>query len=204
MFVTQNLGASPSLLQKSGDWVTVSYSGVAAPTKNDWVGLYAPVDVDFTRYVPIKFQFCASSPDYMKTGSGSIKFRILNVRDDLIFALLRNGIILSSFTLHLQIYNQKTMTMMHACIGTDHGVVAAKSNAVSFLHRNEPTQGHLALTDHQDEMRVTWTTHNSSTPTVRWGESSGQYTHYTGATTTTYTKVTHLTILTCKIDRLDV
>eukprot|EP00244_Chara_vulgaris_P002338 TRINITY_DN1408_c0_g1_i6.p1 TRINITY_DN1408_c0_g1~~TRINITY_DN1408_c0_g1_i6.p1 ORF type:complete len:617 (+),score=86.88 TRINITY_DN1408_c0_g1_i6:193-1851(+) len=102
-------------------------------------------------------------PDHVKYGSGSVQFRLLNMRDDYRFVLVRNW-------------------------GTK-PVVISRSNTVAFSNYDEPTQIHLALTGKQGEMRVTWTTRGRGrAPYVRWGMTAGEYTSSCPANTTTYTR----------------
>ena len=58
-----NLHADPSLLNKSGEWVNVSWNGVFFPTKQDWLGVWvlpnSSVAIDARKQAPIKFQVCA-------------------------------------------------------------------------------------------------------------------------------------------------
>ena len=54
---TIKLVASPNSLEHSGDWVTVSWSGVCSPSVEDWIGVYTPPpSVDPKHHAPVKFQ----------------------------------------------------------------------------------------------------------------------------------------------------
>ena len=57
---TIKLVASPNALEHSGDWVTVSWSGVSYPSFEDWIGVYTPPtngnSVDPQKQAPVKFQ----------------------------------------------------------------------------------------------------------------------------------------------------
>ena len=57
---TIKLVASPNTLEHSGDWVTVSWSGVSYPNFEDWIGVYTPPtngnSVDPQKQAPVKFQ----------------------------------------------------------------------------------------------------------------------------------------------------
>ena len=52
--------ADPPQLNKSGEWVNISWNGVYFPTKDDWVGVWvlpnASVSIDAKKQAPIKFQ----------------------------------------------------------------------------------------------------------------------------------------------------
>ena len=48
-----------SLLESSGEWVNVSWSGVSNPIGDDWIGVYSPPvnnSIDPAAYAPVKFQ----------------------------------------------------------------------------------------------------------------------------------------------------
>lgn len=54
-----SLTVTPSLLENSGSWVTVSWIGVTNPAISDWVGVYSPPvksSIDPINHAPIKFQ----------------------------------------------------------------------------------------------------------------------------------------------------
>ena len=57
---TIKLVASPNTLEHSGDWVTVSWTGVSYPNFEDWIGVYTPPtngsSVDPQKQAPVKFQ----------------------------------------------------------------------------------------------------------------------------------------------------
>ncbi len=63
----------------------------------------------------------------------------------------------------------------------------ALSATVLTLCMGEIGQGHLAVTQDPTRMLISWTTKNSTTPKVKWGLTSGQYTASSNGTTTTYT-----------------
>lgn len=101
----------------NGEFVTVSWSGVSAPSDGDWVGVYSPSTTDMLTHVPIKFQVLHAVPPFMSTlfvadllpspvsqfankssthatsGSGSLRFQLLNLRADYIFSFMRGGIV---------------------------------------------------------------------------------------------------------------
>ena len=51
-------GVAPATLESSGEWVTVTWSGVANPSKQDMVALFVAngTTVDIKKHGPIKFQ----------------------------------------------------------------------------------------------------------------------------------------------------
>ena len=74
----------------------------------------------------VRAQYASASKDYLETGAGSYKFRIVNFRARVVFAFIRETL-----------------------VGPK---VVAVSNFVSFKNYNEPLQQHLALTNKSDEM----------------------------------------------------
>ena len=71
-------------------------------------------------------QYANASKDYLETGAGSYKFRIVNFRARVVFAFIRGTLV--------------------------EPTVVAVSNFVSFKNYNEPLQQHLALTNKSNEM----------------------------------------------------
>jgi len=58
---TISLHVNTTLLAQSGDWVTVTWENVDAPSSNDWIGVYSPPingTIDAIKHAPIKFQVC--------------------------------------------------------------------------------------------------------------------------------------------------
>jgi len=152
--------ASPNALKKSGEWVTVQFSGVKSPSHGDWIGVYSPADADVHHTAPIKYKFAWESAGFLHTGKGALKFRLLNMRHDYSFALFRNG--------------------------TYYPVMVAQSQAVHFKNYNEPLQGHLSLTGKATEMRVVWVTRDAHKPKVLYGTRPNQCTASVHAKSTTY------------------
>lgn len=145
----------------NGEFVTVEWSGVSDPSEGDWIGVYSPSTVDMSLHVPIKFQFANHSANYMSTGSGSLRFQLLNLRADYVFAFARNSL----FT----------------------PTIAAVSNVVTFADYNKPFQVHLALTNDLAFMKVMWVTLNASAPSVTWGQAGSEVSKTTSAVSATYT-----------------
>ena len=52
--------ATPHTLSKSGEWVTIEWSGVDQPTNDDWVGVWVlpsvDLDIDTKTQAPVKYQ----------------------------------------------------------------------------------------------------------------------------------------------------
>jgi len=156
-----SIEASPSLLNRSGEWVHVVFSGIPDPDEGDWIGVYSPPGR--VQNAPIKFKFANVSKGYLNTGSGSLSFQLINMRAAYGFIFFRNG--------------------------TDYPVAIGFSNAVEFRNYNEPLQGHLANTDTWSSLRISWNNgENEGDQIVKWGTQSKHYTESTRANTSTYRK----------------
>jgi len=70
--------------------------------------------------------------------------------------------------------------------------VVAQSPTITFANPNEPTGVHIALTEVPGQVRVSWsswnTTATGAVPVVRWGATNGKWLGTQQATTTTYTR----------------
>ena len=123
------------------------------PSTGDWVGLFLVANntsvIDPKHHAPTKYQYCYVARYHMECGIGFLRFRMVNMRGVYRAGLFRGGF--------------------------DNPVLAAVSNAVTFKNPNEPLHGHLALTGNPTEMRLVWTTRDSSKPQVKWGTESGEY-----------------------------
>ena len=56
-----SLTVSPTKLNKTGEWITVTWTGVSKPAKDDWIGVYSPPvnqSIDPVKHAPVKFQVC--------------------------------------------------------------------------------------------------------------------------------------------------
>ncbi|XP_074309639.1 putative inactive purple acid phosphatase 1 [Silene latifolia] len=154
---------SPSIIghgRNSIEWVSVKFS-YPSPTIDDWIGVFSPADFSASTCVqenskvippvlctaPIKFQYANfSSPKYAHTGTGSLKFQLINQRSDFSFGLFTGGLLYPK--------------------------LVAVSNAVSFANPKAPVYPRLAQGKSWDEMTVTWTSGYSideAIPVVQWG-----------------------------------
>ena len=125
-----NISATPTMVTDLG-WVTVTFSALS-PKSTDWVAAYSPAAANITGSAPVEwFTAAAFGAAYLTTGVGSLRFQLINMREDYAFAFLRGG--------------QKSPTL------------AAMSNAVDFFSRNQPRAPRLALTSDGSGMTVTWT-----------------------------------------------
>ncbi|XP_062502844.1 uncharacterized protein LOC134179856 [Corticium candelabrum] len=155
-----SIEAAPTVLQTSGSFVQVTWSGVSKPSKHDWIGVYAPREADYTKKAPIKYQYAHASSTHMSHGFGSLRFHMVNMRTDIGFVFFRHGI--------------------------HHPAVASVSNRVIFQNPNEPLQIHLALTHNPRTISVSWVSGAVSNPQVKWGELSEKYSHWSKAVWSTY------------------
>ncbi|KAL2484678.1 putative inactive purple acid phosphatase 9 [Abeliophyllum distichum] len=79
-----SISVTPRSISKSGDSITIQWSGIDSPEKLDWLGIYSPADSshkDFIGYV-----FLSSSPGWV-SGSGSIRIPLVNLRSDYHFRI---------------------------------------------------------------------------------------------------------------------
>lgn len=157
--------ASPSLLRKKGEtvqWVNVKF-GCASPAATDWIGVFSPAKFNGSTCspesgpeedqspllctAPIKFQYANySTANYVKTGNGSLKLRLINQRADFAFALFAGGL--------------------------TNPVLLAISNTISFLNPKAPVYPRLSQGKLWNEMAVTWTSGyniDEAIPVVKWG-----------------------------------
>lgn len=141
----ENSGASircnVTVLKGAHTWVEVSWSGLRAGAYDDYIAVF-PAGADPLESAPIKYQWAARSPSHLLLGAGATTFRLLNMRQDLRIALVRNGL--------------------------QFPVIAAWSQVVKVAHPNQPMQGHLSLTGKQGEVMVQWVTRDKGKPAVRW------------------------------------
>jgi hypothetical protein len=153
--------ASPNVLHENAEFVTVVYEGVQNPTKNDWIGVYSPANVDIKNTSPVKYKWATVSDNYLRTGSGSTTFRLLNMRSDYAFVFFTNG--------------------------TASPIAVGKSNSVSFTNYNYPAHARIALTHTPGQIKVTWVSNEAKSPQVKYGTRPGVYSHTAPATSFTYT-----------------
>ncbi|PRW45579.1 Metallo-dependent phosphatase [Chlorella sorokiniana] len=142
-------------------WVEVVWSGVPGGRYDDYIALFA-ADASPLASAPMKWGWAARSPSHIKLGVGSLEFRLLNMRQDLRFALVRNGL--------------------------QFPTVVAWSEVVRVEQPNEPMQGHLSLTGVPGEVRVQWVTRDRGQPAVRWGTASGSLQHSAAGDSLTYSR----------------
>ncbi len=143
---------SPLLIANDGV-VTVSFSTTAPPSTLDWIGAFSPTNPSLVvTSVPVKYGKCKSSPGYMTTGVGSIAFGLTNLRANVAFYYFVGG--------------TKNSTL-----------VATSSQFVSFVNINQPLRNRIVPTGNPNVLSLLWSTANATAPMVKWGSSSGSYTH---------------------------
>lgn len=150
------ISVSPKTLVKSGDSVTIRWSGDDSPSKLDWIGIYSPATSshdDFIGYV-----FLSSSPGW-ENGSGSISIPLVNLRSTYQFRIFRWN--------ESEIDDARTDADHNPLPGT--GRVAAVSEKVGFEPGRGPEQVHLSLTGRDGEMRVMFVTGDRKDCFVRYG-----------------------------------
>ncbi|KAM0834857.1 hypothetical protein ACQ4PT_063320 [Festuca glaucescens] len=154
--------ASPKLLGSRGEdtaWVAVDFH-VPHASDDDWIGVFSPSEFNASTCpgshgsgpgpvicsAPIKFQFANYSSGYAGSGKGTLKFQLINQRQDFSFGLFTGG--LSNPTL------------------------VAVSNKIAFANPKAPVYPRLALGKTWNEMTVTWTSGyaiSEAYPFVEWG-----------------------------------
>ncbi|PWA52691.1 purple acid phosphatase [Artemisia annua] len=126
--------ASPLVLGLKGqtsEWLTLTLHN-PNPSIDDWVGVFSPANF--------------STPNYKDTGKASMKFRLINQRSDISFALFSGGL--------------------------SKPKLVAVSNSVTFANPNAPNYPRLAQGKTWNEMTVTWTSGygiEKAEPFVEWG-----------------------------------
>ncbi|KAL3687672.1 hypothetical protein R1sor_013981 [Riccia sorocarpa] len=179
--------AKPAYLGVKGesyDWATVTYES-GNPSPSDWIAVFSPAsfngslcleDLNGTAHkklhepyicsAPVKFQYANfSNDDYVTTGKGSIRLRLINRREDYSFGLYTGGF--------------------------DNPVLVAVSNKVQFANPKAPVWPRLAVGKQWDEMTVTWTSGYSAAearPIVWWKSEEDSDWKVTVAVTITYTR----------------
>ena len=157
-----SISLGSSTLHGMGETVNATFSGISSryPGSDDWVGVWspAPTDGNYTRTSPTKYKMV--TPD--ASGAGTVSLWLLNMREDVVVAYMTGGLRAP--------------------------VMLAVSAVARFDNTDMPMHVHLALTGDVTEMRVDWTSAQSSGLWVRWGLHPTNLTHtLKTVTTTTYT-----------------
>ncbi|KAF8694942.1 hypothetical protein HU200_038049 [Digitaria exilis] len=160
--------ASPDVLGKNGEdsaWVTVNVTA-PSPSAGHWVALFSPADFGYglPSYLLV-YMFANVSPSFMSSGSGNLRFLVINQRSDYAFGLFSGG--------------------------KDNPKLIAISNKVSFANSKAPVFPRLSQGKEWNEMAVTWTSGyniNEAYPFVEWKMKGGESSKRTPAGTLTYTR----------------
>uniref|UniRef100_A0A166EBS0 Purple acid phosphatase N-terminal domain-containing protein n=1 Tax=Daucus carota subsp. sativus TaxID=79200 RepID=A0A166EBS0_DAUCS len=170
-----SISFSPKTLSKSGDPVTIKWSGVDAPSELDWVGIYSPPNSSKDHYIGY---FNLSKSETWQSGSGSLTFPLVNLRSNYQFRIFR------WFESEV---NPKHRDHDHNPIpGTKHLLV--ESEELGFEPGRGPEQVHLALTGQDGEMRVMFVTHDGKESFVKYGSSQDDMDRVVGTKVVRYEK----------------
>lgn len=151
-----SISVTPKTVPKSGDNVTIQWSGVESPSKLDWLGIYSPPNSSHSDFVG--YFFLSSSPGW-KSGSGSISFPLINLRSQYQFRVFR--------WYDSEVNPKHKDHDQNPLPGTKH--LLAESEGIDFEPGRGPEQIHLAYTDKEDEMRVMFVTPDGKESSVKYG-----------------------------------
>ncbi|EYU28840.1 hypothetical protein ABFS82_12G093900 [Erythranthe guttata] len=150
------VSVSSRSIPKSGDPITVKWSGIDSPSELDWLGIYSPANSTHQNF--IGYIFLSSSPEW-QSGSGSVTIPLINLRSDYQFRV---------FHWTESEINPKKQDHDHNPIpGTKH--LLARSETVRFEPGRGPEQVHLSSTGNDGEMRVMFVTHDGKESFVKYG-----------------------------------
>ncbi|KAL6770803.1 hypothetical protein ACKKBF_B32745 [Auxenochlorella protothecoides x Auxenochlorella symbiontica] len=154
------LRVSTTSIDTSGQYVTVSWSGVEDPADTDMVAMYL-ADRDPSETWPMKYIWTSTVPNAQRRGAGQYFFQVYNYYEPIKFVFLRGA------------FGDK--------------FIAATSENITSTNPQQPTQVKLAFTEDPSEMRVTWLTQYEGNPIVRYGLSKKDLSHTVTANVSTYT-----------------
>ncbi|KAG8366429.1 hypothetical protein BUALT_Bualt17G0078700 [Buddleja alternifolia] len=156
-----SISVTPRSIPKSGDPITIKWSGIDPPSHLDWLGIYSPSNSshkDFIGYI-----FLSSSPEW-RSGSGSITIPLINLRSDYQFRIFH--------WVESEINPKKQDHDHNPLPGTKH--LLAESESIRFEPGRGPEQVHLALTGRVGEMRVMFVTHDGKESFVKYGSGKSK------------------------------
>lgn len=153
-----SISLSRRTISKSGDSITVKWSGIEAPSELDWLGIYSPANS--SKHYFIGYRFLSSSSEW-KSGSGSITIPLINLRSDYRFRIFH--------WVESEVNPNKHDHDHNPLPGTKH--LLAESDTVTFEPGRGPEQVHLALTGQAGEMRVMFVTDDGEENLVKYGLS---------------------------------
>ncbi|KAK2076560.1 hypothetical protein QBZ16_005320 [Prototheca wickerhamii] len=143
------LEVSTDAIEKSGDSVTVTWSGVEKPDDGDMIAMYL-ADRDVTETYPMKYMWTSFLNDGFYASKGKATFQLYNYYEPVVFYFLRGG------------FKDK--------------YVAASSERVGYAAPQQPTQVKLAFTEDPSEMRVSWIAAERGAPVIAYGLSKDNLT----------------------------
>lgn len=73
------LAVNSTVLQKTGQWFMVSWSGVPSPGFDDWIALMVPAGADPSQTGPAKYKIAALSNTHITQGKGSLTYVTLTL-----------------------------------------------------------------------------------------------------------------------------
>ncbi|VFQ92251.1 unnamed protein product [Cuscuta campestris] len=155
-----SISVAPPTVLRSGDPITIRWSGIDSPSKLDWVGIYSPPDSSNKNF--IGYFFLSSSPGW-EAGSGSISFPLVNLRSAYQFRIFRWSE--SEINPRRQDHDQNPLP------GTKH--LLARSDEIRFETGRGPEQIRLAVTGREGEMRVMFVTPDGKESSIRYGLTRG-------------------------------
>ncbi|GAA0165530.1 phosphatase [Lithospermum erythrorhizon] len=155
---SQNLQISvtPKTIKKSGDSITIRWTGIESPTKLDWLGIYSPPNSSHSSF--IGYLFLSSSPEW-ESGSGSISIPLINLRSRYQFRIFHWP--------ESEVNKHHTDHDKNPIPGTKHLLV--ESEEVGFQLNQGPEQVHLALTGRAGEMRVMFVSDDGRESFAKYG-----------------------------------
>ncbi|XP_015073669.1 probable inactive purple acid phosphatase 2 [Solanum pennellii] len=156
-----SISVTPKTLSKSGDFVTIKWTGIPSPSKLDFLGIYSPPSSLHDNFIGYIF---LSSTSEWESGSGSISIPLVNLRSGYQF----------------RIFRWTESEIVPDLVDHDHNPLPqtkhllAVSEEVGFVSGRGPEQVHLALTGFEDEMRVMFVTPDGKESYVRYGLTRGR------------------------------
>ena len=166
------------LMINNNDVVTVTFRASNA-SKYDWIGAYSPADVDITAVKPVKYAYCGTNSSYLSNtvkdsvlmpGEASLTFNFTNLRADIRFYYFNHS-------------------AGSALAKMEDIMVANYTEPVNFFNYNEQIKPRVVAmndVDNPNSFQLLWSSNESTTsPTLKWGLVSGDYTTVVAAVTST-------------------
>lgn len=183
------LDARPTILQHSGENITLAWKGVNLPTKYDWLGIYTPPTSPDDQHIGY---ILLSSCSTWTTGACSLQIPLVNMRAPYSFRIFRGVFVNVSASTNVTGSNNGATTISLDREGNPLPDVTkrlAASPVVQFSNYNEPTQIHLALSSDETAVRVMFVTRDPLRSQVRFGEDGDELGNTVDATSVTYSQI---------------